>query len=116
MKNLQKLEIVKMKIEQLTGLMERTKFRHGKLSATIHHPPVMASEARPSILEARGDGLPRCARTDGSIFSPRRSSRQQPLRSIQQLGPRLKGRPLTMTALHKAPCIARSHTKVQALE
>ncbi len=28
-------------------------------------PPVMASEARPSICEARGDGLPRFARRDG---------------------------------------------------
>jgi hypothetical protein len=26
--------------------------------------PVMASEARPSILKARADGMPRCARSD----------------------------------------------------
>jgi hypothetical protein len=27
----------------------------------------MASEAQPSIFEARGDGLPRCARSDGIL-------------------------------------------------
>ncbi len=30
-------------------------------------PPVMASEARPSIVEVRGDGLPRFARSDGIL-------------------------------------------------
>ena len=45
---------------------------HGKTpscehSAAIHYP-VMASVARPSIVEVRGDGLPRCARSDGAFL------------------------------------------------
>ncbi len=59
-----------------------TKGRHGERSVAIHlggarpwtatlrsqrQKCVMASAARPSILEVRGDGLPRFARSD-SIF------------------------------------------------
>ncbi len=40
-----------------------TKGCHGERSVAIHCP-VMASAARPSILEARGHGLPRFARSD----------------------------------------------------
>ena len=37
---------------------------HGEQSAAIKDP-VMASAARPSILDVRGDGLPHFARSDG---------------------------------------------------
>jgi hypothetical protein len=38
--------------------------RHGERTTLV-----MASAARPSILEVRGDGLPRFARSDGIFFS-----------------------------------------------
>ncbi len=43
-----------------------TEMCHGERSVAIHCP-VMASAAWPSILEVRGDGLPRFARSDEGV-------------------------------------------------